>query len=376
MEIRLDPDIQQSEPPSTPLSVEAAELLRVLHAAPMTKRQETILRTIASKYYREGQCYARQSRIADAVGCAKSTLQLDLDELEARGLIRVHRRIGTSNVTILADGMIEALKAMRIDRRRTRLERDGIEIANASFRTLPTPTIVLPAHVVPPVLQTSNRPKDAERPRQHSTSLPKSFISNTPSPRAQERESTRDDVSKNNDETAQVLIQEGITPKRARLFARIFDADRIKANVTLGLHRAKKNPGGYLAYMLQHDIAAAHVAPGSEAERVRAAECAPRSLPPREREPIATPVPSKAVLQEPSAHDDAAARFAELTPNERAEYEALAERELRHRLSGLGNFFDLRRPTIQAMLTAHAVQAFRLRGINVEKSLDGRVTAT
>lgn len=378
MESRLDPGIQQSDPLPAPLSVEAAELLRIFQATPMTARQERILRTIASKYYREGQCYARQSRIADAVGCAKSTLQLDLDELEARGLIRVHRRVGTSNVTILADGMIEALKAMRIDRRRTRLERDGVEIASTSFRALPVPTIAPLAHAVPVALQTSNRPKDAKRPGQHSTSLHKSNISNTSSPRAQEGEGTYDDVRKNNDKAAQILIREGITPKRARLFARIFDADRIEANVNFGLHRSKKNPAGYLAYMLQHDIAATHVTPGSEAERVRAMEHAPRSLRSHEQQLVAMPSssPTKAIIEESSIHDDAAAKFAQLAPDEQAEYKALAEREVRRRLANLGNFFDPRRPTIQAMLSAHAVQAFRARSMGGEKVLDGRVTAT
>jgi hypothetical protein len=128
------PQPQVASPPSIPTSApseatptpEARAVLDNLRAAPVSARGTRILRIISSRYYADGCCYARQETLARAIGCAKSTLQSELDELEARKLLHVTPRDGTSNVTHLADGVREALRFQRIENRRRALARRGV----------------------------------------------------------------------------------------------------------------------------------------------------------------------------------------------------------------------------------------------------------
>jgi hypothetical protein len=102
------PDLyRQSDP-------EVERILFAWNACPPTHRQETILRRISSKFYQRGYCFARQETIAKAVGCAKSTLQLEMDILTARGFLILERRQGTSNITLLAPGVQDTLKILKL----------------------------------------------------------------------------------------------------------------------------------------------------------------------------------------------------------------------------------------------------------------------
>jgi hypothetical protein len=52
---------------------------------------------------------------------------------------------------------------------------------------------------------------------------------------------------------AALLVAQGVTPKRAREFAQLFDCEQIERNVALGLHCGKNNPPGYLLRLIQDD---------------------------------------------------------------------------------------------------------------------------
>jgi hypothetical protein len=71
---------------------------------------------------------------------------------------------------------------------------------------------------------------------------------------------------------AALLVAQGVTPKRAREFAQLFDYEQIERNVALGLHRGKNNPPGYLLTLIRDDPASRRVVPGSEADQVRRRE--------------------------------------------------------------------------------------------------------
>jgi len=120
------PSIPTSAPSQATPTPAARAVLEYFRAAPLSVRENRILRIISSTYYADGCCYAQQETLARAVGCAKSTLQKDLDELEARNLLRVTPREDTSNVTHLADGVREALRFQRIENHRRALARRGV----------------------------------------------------------------------------------------------------------------------------------------------------------------------------------------------------------------------------------------------------------
>jgi hypothetical protein len=123
------------------LTPEARTVLEYFRAAPLSARGNRILRIISSTYYADGCCYAKQETLARAVDCAKSTLQLELDELEALKIIHVTPRKGTSNVTVLADGVREALRFQRIENRRRALARRGVAplASKSTDASLPMP---------------------------------------------------------------------------------------------------------------------------------------------------------------------------------------------------------------------------------------------
>jgi hypothetical protein len=72
--------------------------------------------------------------------------------------------------------------------------------------------------------------------------------------------------------TAQLLIDEGVTHNRAKEFAHLFDYERVRRTIDLDLHRTKKNPPGYLLRLIQDDAASKRIVPGSEADQVRQRE--------------------------------------------------------------------------------------------------------
>jgi len=129
-------------PPALPeetLTPEARAVLEYFRAEPLSARGDRILRIISSTYYAHECCYAKQETLARAVRCAKSTLQLELDDLEARKLIHVTPRKGTSNVTVLADGVREALRFQRIENRRRALARRGVAPLASKSTTASSP---------------------------------------------------------------------------------------------------------------------------------------------------------------------------------------------------------------------------------------------
>jgi len=325
------------------VSDDAQAILTEFRQSPVTSRQERILRTIASKYYQRGYCFARHTTIATAVGCAKSTLQLDLDELEARGLLAVQRRPKTSNVTILAPGLIEALRIMRLERRRAefvsrrgvsrvlnRVEsykkiataameelatfaRDTVAVAAAKISEFTAPKAVLSV----PVLEKKpaqdfdfslNRPKAVSQP---GTLSPK-FISAKASPDAKKEKTTGK------------LREAGVSPRQARELIKTFGVERAERNLALGLHLNAMNPGGYLATAIRENYAANRLHPDSEAVAVRRRERPEKVV--RERfdvqtaqvaKPASMPLPKSAIEAIASAFDH-------LPTEERAVYEQQA----------------------------------------------------
>ena len=119
--------------PTAAAAAAVTTVVRYLRDHPLSGIVESILRTIASMFYREGVCYARQTTIARIVGRAKSTVQLALDKLENRGLICRTVREGTSHLIHLADGVIEALRELRLERRARTLRAQGVPKLSGLF---------------------------------------------------------------------------------------------------------------------------------------------------------------------------------------------------------------------------------------------------
>lgn len=327
------------------VSVEALAVLQDLRSYPLTQRQERILRTISAKYYKRGYCFARHETIAAAVGCAKSTVQIDLDELEARALLAVRRRPGTSNVTILAPGMIEALRTQRVERRRADfIARSGIstvldhvlvyqKIATTAVAELAVRAreVVADASAafnkaVQPKAQTSersteknvqdfdfslNRPKAVLQPR-ISTS---NYICN---------KATSDDATKRKTAVDKLCVA-GVSQKQARELIRFFGAERAERNLALGLHFKARNPGGFLSTAIRENYAATHVLPGSEAAAAREQEDR-RTSTCQVLNTVSSPKVARTTSPLPK-HDleIAAERFEKLSLDERSTYEEQAK---------------------------------------------------
>jgi len=365
------------------VSDDAQAILTELRQSPVTSRQERILRTIASKYYQRGYCFARHTTIATAVGCAKSTLQLDLDELEARGLLAVQRRPKTSNVTILAPGLIEALRIMRLERRRAEfVSRRGVsrvlnrvesykKIATAAMEELATfarDTVAVAAAKISeftapkavvsvPVSEKKaaqdfdfslNRPKAVSQPR---TLSPK-FISAKASPDAEK------------EKTTEKLREAGVSPRQARELVRTFGTERAELNLALGLHLNAKNPGGFLATAIRENYAASHVHPGSEAATVRRRERSQAVV--RETYDVQkgqAPKYAPAPLPKP-AIELAAAAFDQLPPDKRAIYERRAQDAVAAApptwLAAMLQRSGLEHPAVRGTIKTKAVELWRL----------------
>ena len=287
-------------------------MLEELSVFPLTSRQERILRTIAAKFYKRGYCFAKHETIATAARCgSKSTVQLDLDELEARGLVCVQRRPGTSNLTILGPGLIEALRTMRIERRRkellarrgtlsvcghvqaykkmaaiaieelTSFARETVSIASTKLNDLrlaksTTNVVNFEKKVAQDFDFFVDRPKAVPQPRKRIISLPSNYISNLSSCN---NIGIRDDVFK---EIVDELTAEGVTPRRAQQLIALSGIECVKRNLALGFHKHALNPGGYLAEAIRQDYASMHPVAGSEAAKVREQET-------KARQPIARP---------------------------------------------------------------------------------------
>jgi DNA-binding MarR family transcriptional regulator len=337
-------------------------IVRYLREHPLSAIVESVLRTIAAMLYREGVCYARQSTIARLVGRAKSTIQFALDELEGRGLIQRTVREGTSHLIHLADGVIEALREIRLEREARKLRGRGIPSLAGSFTAVALPPAKpeisesegadLPSAPQGKELHTTNRPKAPKEPRKHSISLPYlSHLSSSAHVQAQD-----DDASTKVDEknVVQQLIAEGVTPPRARSFADLFEPQRILRNIRIGLHRAKQNPAGYLITAIQHDYAANRIQPGSEAERVRNRERPGGRVVPAET--IASASSPQRTSEPQIVVDDVPQHYSELTTEQQSAYESQAQESL---LSTIGGIVNRQGVIFGAMVRARAVEFFR-----------------
>jgi DNA-binding transcriptional ArsR family regulator len=278
---------------NTDLSHEAANVQSELRLCPITKRQERILRTVASKFYKRGYCFAKHETLAAAVGYAKSTVQLDLDELEARGLITVRRRAGTSNVTVLIPGLIEALRAIRLERKRAEfIARNGAErvfksiessktllaVAMEELSSFAHGAMVSTAAKIGQLKSYTSSKLDSKNPfnyeqdhqillnRPKAVQQPINTTSNVISAKA-----SCDDAKKIKSTTA-ALRDAGVSPRQATKIIKIFGSERAELNLRLGLHQNAQNPGGFLATAIRENYAKNHVQQGSEAERVRIKE--------------------------------------------------------------------------------------------------------
>jgi hypothetical protein len=368
------------------VSNEAIVLLQELRLCPVTARQERILRTIGSKYYKRGYCFARQETIATAVGSAKSTVQLDLDELEVRGLLAVRRRPGTSNVTILAPGLIEALRTMRLERRQAELAarrgtvpvlkhidsykklavkamddlatfaRDTVAVASAKFSEITSLKL------------------DAQQPMQDEKLEQNiDFSSNRPKAVLQPRKSTTDYISakatcvnaSEKKELTKKLHAAGVSKKQCVELIRIFGTERAERNLALGLHLKATNPGGFLSTAIREDFAASSITPGSEAAAVRDREYNKKQYVQTQslgalakKEAIVPPQPAARAIAEIEA-----AKFAELPLEQKNEYEkqakAIFEKVQPSWIQRLFKTYGFQHPAVQGYLKTKAIEIWR-----------------
>jgi hypothetical protein len=321
---------------------------RDLRERPLNERQSRFLRYVR-RNYRDGVFYASAATVAGVLGCARSTVQADIREIEARRLWEVipHALASghTSNAIIFAAGTLHALRKMEaeeIDWRRTsRVKRDLEKrpdyIANPTNRR-----------------EDTKYPEDAKRLQsQHFTSLPISKITNTQhgarqgSVSEKRRDAAAGDFEKGNDDEAlrtlvaqenlaecdmrttammeknaivagaasrmaALLVTEGLSPSQAHKIARNFDAARIAANLALRAHVGKRNPGGYLAESIRKDYAASAIKLGSDAALARERE-KPIS------KTVKAPVRDTVMKPEPIAHTPTTVRESTPTPTVTAE---------------------------------------------------------
>jgi hypothetical protein len=261
-------------------------------------------------------------------------VQLDTQEIEARGLWEVipHALASghTANAIIFAPGTLLALRKM---------EAEAIDWRRASH--VKTALERLPDLVAHPTnrREDTKYPEDASRLQsQHFTSVAISKTTNTQHGVRQRDESEKrrgdgvGDFEKCNDDEAlrtpvaqdnaaecgtkttatreeipvvagglariaALLVAEGVSPSQAHKIARNVDAVRIEANLVLGAHVGKRNPGGYLAEAIRKDYAASAIKPGSEAAFAREREKPTRTVSVAARVPItALEAPEKPVV--------------------------------------------------------------------------------
>jgi DNA-binding MarR family transcriptional regulator len=344
----------------TPAVSSVGMIVRYMREHPLSAIVESVLRTIAAMLYREGVCYAAQCTIARLVGRAKSTIQLALDELEGRGLIRRTVREGTSHLIHLADGVIEALREIRLARETKKLRGRGVPSLAGSFTALALPPTKpeiresegadLSPKPQGKELRTTNRPEAPLEPRKHSTSLPYIYNQSSSAPVKAQDDDASTKVEKKT--VVEQLIAEGVTPPRARSFADLFGPQRILRNIRIGLHRAKHNPAGYLITAIQHDYAAGHIKPGSEAERVRKRELPGGRIAPPE---LISTSPAQSTPKPQTVADDVAQRYGELAAEQQSAYESRAQESLLSTIGGIVNQGTI----FGAMVRARAVEFFR-----------------
>jgi DNA-binding MarR family transcriptional regulator len=385
-EIRIAEDIAAIPSLWQTVSNEALVLLQELRLCPVTARQERILRTIGSKYYKRGYCFAKQETIATALGSAKSTIQLDLDELEARGLLAVRRRPGTSNVTILAPGLIEALRTMRLERRQAEFvarrgtvpilkhidsykklavkamddlaafARDTVAVASTKFSEITSPKVVVPQPMPDEKpgqnrASSSNRPKAVLQPRISTTN----YIS---------AKATSVDAFEKNELTKK-LHAAGVSIKQCGELICIFGTERAERNLALGLHLKATNPGGFLSTAIREDYAASSITPGSEAATVRNRENNQKQY--VQTQSFGTLAKKEAIVPpQPVARGIAeieATKFAELPLEQKNEYEeqakAIVEKVQPSWIQHLFKAYGFQHPAVQGYLKTKAIEIWR-----------------
>jgi len=306
---------------------EVERILAAWRHCPLTARQEKIVRIISSRYYQCGYCYAKQVTLARAVGCAKSTLQEDLEVLAERGFLILERRPGTSNITLLAPGLQEAL---RIIKQQRRPKRSAAEVIVNSVEKITQQLAAARAELVESVTQTvaavsqqiatvcdHNRPKTVSQSRNTIT-----HVSLSSSALHSKKDGMLDDAVKN---MIDELAAEGVTRGRARQLIELSGLERVKRNLALGQHKHAKNPGGYLAEAIREDYAGKRPIPGSEAAQVHEKEhAATQHIPaiaPSKLRPQAAPIPEHHL-------DIAAAKFAQVSEQERVIFEQRAQQAI------------------------------------------------
>jgi DNA-binding MarR family transcriptional regulator len=94
------------------LSPKAANVSRQLRALPITARGERVLFAILDTRGSQA-CPIQQKAIAQVIGCAKSTVARELDELEERRLIRRTHTIQRVQVIERASGVRELMQMLK-----------------------------------------------------------------------------------------------------------------------------------------------------------------------------------------------------------------------------------------------------------------------
>jgi len=338
-------------------SSEVERILAAWHARPLTARQEKIVRTISSRFYKRGYCYAKQATLAKSIGCAKSTLQLDLDELAARGFLILERREGTSNITLLAPGLREALRIIK-EQRRPKLS--AAEVIVNSIEKVGQQLAAARAELVGSVTQTVvsfsqqiAHVCDQNRPKTVSQSRDITHVSLSSQALHSKNNEMQNAVRKTIDE----LTDAGVTPWRARQLIELAGLERVKRNLALGQHKSAKNPGGYLAEAIRADYAATRPIPGSEAYQIHEKE---RRISQHVSVTALFKTESKAAPLSEHHLDVAAAKFAQIPEQERVCFEQQAQREIEATppfwAVGLLTRDGVKHQAIQALIRTKAIE--------------------
>jgi len=339
---------------------EADRILAAWRAQPLTARQEKIVRVISSRYYQRGYCFAKQATLARAVGCAKSTLQDELEVLADRGFLILERRQGTSNITLLAPGLQEALRIIKAQRRpkpsRAAIIVNSIEKVGQQLAVARAELVESVTQTVASFSQQIAHVCDQNRPKTVSQSRDITHVSLSSRALHSKKDEMQNAVKKTIDE----LTMAGVTPWRARQLIELSGLERVKRNLALGQHKHATNPGGYRAEAIRRDYAATRPIPGSEAYHVHEKERAAANT------ICAVPVDkikSKPALIPEHHLDIAAAKFAQVPDQQRFIFEQQAQHEIEKAppfwAVGLLTREGLKHQAIQGLIRAKAIELWQ-----------------
>lgn len=356
--------------------------------ASLIPEQRRLLAALLVLSRRHGYSWAQQRVIAERVNSPRTTVAGDLRLLAGLGLIRVVKpdmaaefgfteAMGRSDVIVPVLGVDQVMAELRAaDAVRDRAARAGSVRVGRPRGILPRnrPRTAQVANPKFPTVKTSNssdrrpefRPKDSESLKtnlSHSVSISsrKSIATQASRVRDAPRESDPQPVR---DDTI-ALMAEGLTPVAATNLARAF-ASRpgvIARNITLGEHRTKANPPGWLTTAIRGDYASVRVSPDSEAAAVRRSEqpSVPRSRPasPPGEKAVRTLPPAALWQSVPLAIAPSKATSMDLSPETRERLTVRAWEDVRKTHAYLG-IFSQEHPVIRGAISRAVRKLYEL----------------